>query len=95
MESKILNFPEAMELAKILDKSVPVEIPDSVNAIDFISSILSIISPLEFQLAMNLLTGLSNIQLAEIDGNSGMNIFIDGLDKNRILPLMKFFRQKV
>ena len=89
MESKILNFPEAMKLASILSKYIDVDGLIGKTVFEVNEMLLSKILPLDYLLIIQILTR-EKVKV-EIDGNTLLNIVSSGLVKNRIQDLLMAF----
>ena len=91
VESKILNFPDAMRLAKILDSVGVVEVSLTLDSLQLF---LSKISPILFLEILCLLTGKSSIELKELRGEDSVVILFVGFQINKINELLWFNKRQ-
>ena len=90
MEAKLLNLPEALKLASLVVKYIePGESPQ--ESLDFVSSLLDKIDPMEYLSCIRLLCPF------EISGQEGgqffLDVFFSGLEKNKIITLIDTYRR--
>jgi hypothetical protein len=89
VESKILNFPDAMRLAQIVSKYIDtVSINAETNILEFLDGMLDKISPTDYVDILQLLFSTEITKLSTEDKNSLIKDLIEGLNKNRIPSLL-------
>jgi len=93
VESKILNFPNAMKLAQILGKYIGVEKIDAQETVlDFITDVIKRINPFDYSRSMIILTQASLDEISKLSGDESVNLFLSGLGKNKILSLLATYK---
>lgn len=91
MQTKILNFQDALSLSIILGKYIT-KLPDKdSNVIDFYDSIFQKITPVDFKQSIEILTGEKLTK--EFSGDTLLKVFDEGLSKNKFLTLMHSIRE--
>lgn len=90
IEVTTLNYPDAMRLASILTKYIdPSNVEESPR--EFISSILDKISPVDYLHCIRVI--LPNESVSTLSGDTLLEIFYSGLEKNKIISLVKNYRE--
>jgi hypothetical protein len=85
-----LNYPDAMRLASILTKYIdPSNVEESPR--EFISSILDKITPVDYLHCIRMI--FPNEAIGELSGDTLLEIFYAGLEKNKIISLVKNYRE--
>ena len=89
MEARLLNLPDALNLASLLSKYVDtVSITPELSALDFIGSIVDKIEPIDYLNILKLFTDEPLVKLEKSDGVNLLKLLFSGLEKNRILSLL-------
>lgn len=84
---KVLNFVEAMNLAKILKPLIPKNLDMSMRYLDLLKLILSGISPADYYKCISMLT---NERVETFTGDELLDLFSTGLEKNKVIALVTF-----
>ena len=93
MESKILNFPNAMKLAQILGKYIDAQkVNAQGNVLDFIEEIIQKINPFDYSKSLIILTQATLDEISKLAGDELLNLFFSGLEKNKILSLLATYK---
>lgn len=86
--SKLLNFVDAMNLARLLKPHIPKELDMNIPYLELLKEILDSISPQDYYKCLGLLT-VDRIET--LTGEELLSLFADGLEKNRLIFLLSFF----
>lgn len=91
VESRILNFPDAMKFAKFLeDKEIGwMLFDDSLTFQDFIDLVLDILEHEDF---MRLL-GFLVVDVTEVTAKSAISGLVNGIINNRVRELLEVYRK--
>ena len=89
MESKVLNFVDAINLAKIIFTSGMDTIELSMLGV---TTLLSNLQPVMFLNILSLLSGKSSQELSGMSGNDALVLLLTGLQENKINELLVFVR---
>lgn len=88
VESKLLNFPDAMRLASILSKYIDtVSFDPEQVALDFVGDLLDKIEPMDYMNCIRLLSEEPQ-KISHLSGDELLKLLFSGLEKNRILSLL-------
>ncbi len=91
MESKVLNFPDAMKAAEILSPYIGDSISPNTNVGEFTEELLGKLSPMDFLKLAEIITGKNIKEIEEIRGEEFLEIWIDWITHNPIPSLMNMY----
>ena len=89
MESRVLNFVDAINLAKLISTSGMDTIELSMPGV---TTLLSNIQPVVFLNVLSLLSGKSSQELSGLSGNDALILLLTGLKENKINELISFMK---
>lgn len=89
MESRVLNFVDAINLAKLISTSGMDTIELSMPGV---TALLSNLQPVMFLNILSLLSGKSSQKLSGLSGNDALILLLTGLQENKINELLVFVR---
>lgn len=89
MESRVLNFVDAINLAKLISTSGMGTIELSMPGV---TTLLSNLQPVMFLNILSLLSGKSSQELSGTSGNDALILLLIGLQENKINELLVFVR---
>ena len=92
MESKLLNFPDAMWLARTITKYLDPETIKDMTGFTFLDEIVAKITPEEFLIAIKLFTRKDVKEIEKLTGDEFVVIFIKGCIANDLLTLLKTYK---
>ena len=91
MESKVLNFPNAMKVAEILSPYIGDSISPDTNVGQFTEELLGKLSPMDFLKLAEIITGKHIKEIEEISGKEFLKIWIDWIAHNPIPSLINMY----
>ena len=94
MESRTLNFVDAMKLAQILSKYIDTEsIKKTDTFLDLAESIMNKIEPSDYSKIIQILTNEPIEEIGKLSGNEILSLFISGLEINKVITLLESFKK--
>lgn len=81
-----------MKLAQILTKYKDV-MDDSVSPLEFIKKVLGVIEPRDYLEIIRLFCMQTLEEISKKSGDDLLNLFFSGLEKNKILSLMQYYKE--